>query len=137
MLPLVNGTAYDYTQIIARIAGVVMPSISSIDYEETQEKVNNYGLGNRPVSRGRGAIETSVSIEMSMNDVELIRGSAPNGSLLAIPPFDITIHFANPQNPRTHVLKNCEFTTDGMSGAQGDGDLKKSFDLTCSHIVYS
>lgn len=136
MIPLVNGTAFDYTQIIARIAGVPVASISSIEYEETQEKINNYGAGTRPVSRGRGAIEATATIEMSMNDIEAIRDSAPNGSLLAIQPFDITVHFANPQDPRTHVLKNCEFTNDGISGTQGDGDLKKSFSLTLSHIEY-
>jgi len=137
MLPLINGTAFDFTQIIARIGGVPVASISSIDYEENQEKANNYGAGSRPVSRGRGAIEVTASMELSMNDIESIRDAAPNGSLLAIPPFDIIIHYANPQNPRTHTLKNCEFTNDGISGSQGDTDLKKSLDLVVSHIEYS
>ena len=54
MIPLINGTAFDFAQIIVNILGVPVASVSSIEYEETQEKVNNYGAGNRPVSRVRG-----------------------------------------------------------------------------------
>lgn len=136
MLPLINGRAYDFAQIIVTILGVPVASVSAIDYEETQEKKNNYGAGNRPVSRGAGAIECSASIEMSMNDIEAIRNVAPNGSLLQVPAFDITIFFGNAQSPKTHVLKNCEFTKDGVSGSQGDTDLKYKFDLLPSHIVW-
>lgn len=136
MIPLINGTAYDFAQIIVNILGVPVASVSSIEYEETQEKVNNYGAGNRPVSRGKGAIEATATIEMSMNDIEAIRNVALDGSLLNVPSFDITVFFGNPQSPQTHVLKNCEFTNDGIGGSQGDTDLKKSFDLVVSHIKF-
>ena len=96
--------------------------------------MNNYGAGNRPVSRGQGAIEVSASFEMSMNDIRAIKAVAPDKSLLKIPAFDITVFYGNPQNPTVDVLKNCEFTQDGIGGAQGDTDLKKSFDLVVSHI---
>lgn len=136
MVPLINGTAYDFAQIIVNILGVPVASVSSIEYEETQEKINNYGAGNRPVSRGKGAIEATATIEMSMNDIEAIRNVALDGSLLNVPAFDITVFFGNPQSPQTHVLKNCEFTNDGISGSQGDTDLKKSFELVVSHIKF-
>ena len=136
MIPLVNGTAFDFAQITANILGVPVASVSSITYTEEQEKVNNYGQGNRPVSRGQGVIEASASIEMSMNDVEAIRDVAPNGSLLQVPAFDIEVFFGNPQNPQTHVLKNCEFTSDGVETTQGDTDVKRTFDLVISHVVY-
>jgi len=136
MIPLVNGTAYTFAQIVATIGGVPIASISAINYVETQEKVNNYGQGNRPVSRGSGVIEVTSSVEMSMNDVEAIRASALNGSLLNIPAFDIVVFFGNPQSPVTHVIKNCEFTSDGVEGTQGDTDLKRTFDLMPSHIKW-
>lgn len=136
MQPLINGRAYDFAQIIVTVLGVPVASVSAIDYEETQEKKNNYGAGNRAVSRGAGAIEATASIEFSMNDVEAIRKVAPNGSLLQIPSFDITVFFGNPQSPTTHVLKNAEFTKDGVSGGQGDTDMKYKFDLILSHIVW-
>jgi hypothetical protein len=136
MIPLINGTAYDFAQITAIVLGVPIASISAIEYEEAQEKTNNYGSGNRPVSRGKGAIEATATVEMSMNDIEAIRDAAPGGSLLNIPAFDITVFYGNPQRPITHVIKNCEFTNDGISGTQGDTDLKKSLTLIPSHIKW-
>lgn len=136
MIPLINGTAYDFSQIIVTILGVPVASVSSIEYSEEQEKTNNYGAGNRPVSRGAGAIEAKASIEISMNDVEAIRAVAPNGSLLQIPAFDITVFFGNLQNPVTHVLKNAEFINDGIESSQGDTDVKRKFDLVISHIKW-
>lgn len=135
-VPLINGKAFDYVGITAIVLGVPLPSISQINYTEEQEKTNNFGTGNRPVSRGKAAIEASASFEISMNDVEALRDVAPDGSLLLIPAFDIIIVYGNPQKPITHVLKNCEFTNDGVETSQGDTDIKRTFDLVISHVKY-
>jgi|SRR6056297_552200 len=135
-VPLINGQAYDYTQVIISILGVPVAGINSINYTEEQEKVNNMGTGNRPVSRGRGAIDASGSLDISMNDVEALREVAPDGSLLKLPAFDILVTFGNEQNIQTHTLKNVEFTNDGVETSQGDTDITRSFDLVISHIEY-
>lgn len=136
MIPLINGQAYDFTQITVSILGVPTLGISALNYTEEQEKVNNFGTGNRPVSRGQGPIDASGSIEIAMNDVEALRDAAPDGSLLKIPAFDITVVFGNVQKPVRHVLKNVEFTNDGVESTQGDTDLKRTFDLVISNIRY-
>lgn len=133
---LINGKAYDFTQVVVKIFGVNIASVSQINYTEEQAKENNYGTGIRPVSRGRGAITSTCSLTMSMNDVEAIRDVAPDGSLLKLAPFDIEVSFLNDQKVVNHVIKNCEFTTDGVEAAQDDKDIKKSFDLLPSHILY-
>jgi hypothetical protein len=135
-VPLINGKSYDYTQIVFNIFGVAVAGISSISYKEEQDKTNNFGTGNRPVSRGQGPIDASGSIELSMNDVEALRDVAPNGSLLQLPMSDITITFGNTQKVVTHVLKNVEFKSDGVEASQGDTDIKMSFDLVMSHVKY-
>ena len=136
-IPLINGVAYDFAQIRANVLGVVLYGISSINYTETQEKANNYGLGDRPVSRGSNIIETSGDLEISMNDVEALRGISPtDGSLLYIPSFDIVVIFLNAQKVVTHVLKNAEFTGDGVSGSTGDTDMRMTFNIIFSHIKY-
>jgi hypothetical protein len=134
--PLVNGRAYDYSQIVVNMLGLPVVGVSAVSYSEEQEKTNNYGTGNRPVSRGRATIQASGSIELSMNEVEAIRNSTLTGSLLGIEAFDITVTFGNIQNPVTHVLKNCEFLNDGVETAVDETDIKKSFDLVISHVVY-
>lgn len=134
--PLINGRAYDFAQIVVNMLGAPVIGVKAIEYTEEQEKTNNFGQGNRPVSRGAGAIDASASIEISMNDVEALRDIAAEGSLLNIPSFDITVTFLNAQKVVTHVLKNCEFTDDGVSGTQGDTDLSRSFSLVVSNIKY-
>lgn len=136
MVSLINGKAYDYTQIIVQILGAPVPSVSAISYSEEQSKENNFGAGSRPVSRGRGAKNASGSITISMNDIEAIRDVVAGGSLLDIEPFDIVVTFMNLQKVVTHTLKNCEFINDGMEAAVDDKDIKKSFDLVLSHINY-
>jgi hypothetical protein len=135
-IPLINGRSYSFVDVIVKIAGVPTPSVFKIDYTEEQQKENNYGTGSRPVSRGAGKIEAKASIGLSMNDIEAIRDVAPNGSLLALPAFDIEVHFLNTQKVVTHIIKNCEFTSDGVEAGLDDKDIKKTFDLIPSHIVY-
>ena len=133
---LINGQAYDYTQIIMSVLGVPVAGVTSINYTEEQEKTNNFGAGNRPVSRGRGAIEASGSIELSMNEIEALRDAAPGGSMLKIPPFEITIVYLNLQKVVTHKLKNVEFTNDGVETSQGDTDIRRTFDIVMSDVKY-
>jgi len=135
-IPLINGRAYDYTQLLPIFLGAALPSMSSITYEETQDKENNFGIGNRPASRGHGAINATGTMELSQNDIEALRDAAPNGSLLQIPASDFQLTFGHPTNVQTHILKNLEFTTDGGGGTQGDTDLKMTLNFTISHVEY-
>ena len=135
--PLINGQAYDYASIIITMLGGPVVSAKSISYKEEQEKTNNFGQGNRPISRGKGAIEASASIDISMNDIEAIRDISPDRSLLKLPAFDVTVTYLNNQRVVTHVIKNCEFLNDGVETSQGDVDVVKSLDMVASHVVYN
>lgn len=134
--PLINGQAFDYSQIIPVYLGVPLVSMTSITYEETQEKVDNPGTGNRGISRGRADIKSTGSIELSMNDIEALREVAPEGSLLLLPASDFILVFGNPQNIQTHILKNLEFTNDGGTGTQGDTDMKMTLNFIISNVIY-
>jgi hypothetical protein len=133
---LINGRAFDFSQIIFIVLGVAVPSVSKINYSEDEDTKMNYGTGQRPISYGRGKIEAKGSIEISMNDSEAIRDVAPNGSFLNIPLFDILVVFGNPQKPERHVIKNVKFTDDGVDTSLGDTDSKKSFTFIASNIKY-
>ncbi len=134
--PLINGRAYDFTEIVVVMLGGPVVGVKSITYTEEQEKTNNFGIGNRPVSRGHGAIDSSASITLGMNDVEAIRDAAPNGSLLQIPSFNIVIVFDNDQKVVTHTIKDAEFTDDGTEADQGSTNIERSFGLVASEIKY-
>lgn len=135
-IPLVNGRAYSYVDITFVALSVPLPSVSAINYTQEQPKENHHGTGNNPVSRGRGPKNATASFDISMNDVEALRNAAPNGDLLDIPPFDIVVVFGNPQSPVTHIIKNFEFSDDGVETSTGDTDIKRTFSGTPSHIKY-
>jgi len=137
MSVLINGRAYAHANVTPIVGGTVLHSISSINYGEEQAKENNYGLGERPVSRGQGPIKPKeVTIEMSMNDVEALRDAAPNGSLLQIAAFDIPVIYNNGQRVVQHVIKNAEFTDDGVESTTDNTDIRRSFTLVCSHVKW-
>lgn len=139
-LPLINGKSFNFAQVQILIGGVPVAGVSEISYTENQEKPNNYGTGDRPVSRGRGPIEATASIGLHMEEVQKLRQGAPSGSLLNLGLFDVQVTFIsgtpgiNP--PTTHILKNCEFTDDGVEASQGDAAIMRTFALQPSHIVY-
>jgi len=132
--PLINGRAYDFTQVTLIIGGVSFSGVSAISWITEQTKENNHGLGKNPVSRGHGPKNTTGSIDFSMNEVEALRLAVDSGDLTDIPMFDILVYYGNIQNPTKHVIKNAEFTSDGMEGSTGDTDLVRSFDYVASHV---
>ena len=135
-IPLINGQAYEYADITVSILSVPTPSVSSINYTEEQESKLNFGTGNRAVSMGSGTISGKGDIEISMNDSEAIRDTAPDGSFLELPLFDIVVIFGNPQRIITHTIKNVKFTNDGVQGATGDTDMKMKFSFITPQIKY-
>jgi hypothetical protein len=135
-IPLINGKAYEYADIIIAILGVPTPSVSSINYTEEQDSKLNFGTGNRAVSIGSGTIQGKGDIEISMNDSEAIRDNAPNGSFLKLPLFDIVVIFGNTQKVITHTIKNVKFTNDGVQGATGETDMKMKFNFITPEIKF-
>ena len=133
---LINGKAYDWSQIIMTINGTEVNGVQAINYEEVQEKANNYGAGSRPVSRGRGRIEPTASITLDMTEAEKLTDAAPNRNLLEIAPFDITVTFDNAGKVKTHVIKNCEFLNNVRGLEEGNTGTSVELDLLPSHVIW-
>jgi hypothetical protein len=134
---LINGRSYDWSQITANIGGVPVAGIASISYEETQEIADNFGAGNRPVSRGFGIIESTGSVTLSMNEVERIQLASPNGLLSGIPEFDITVTFASADGvPANHTLKSCRFKGNKRDMSQGDTEVNVELELQIAEIKW-
>ncbi|MCP3682136.1 MAG: hypothetical protein GY861_05535 [bacterium] len=133
---LINGIAYDYTRIIVNILGVPVKGITEVNYVQEQEKTNNFGTGEKAHSRGRGPKDTSGSFGIAMNEVEALRAVAPNGNLLDIPPFDVTIFFDVTGKTKKHTLTDVEFTNDGVESSQGDTDIARTFDIVIGDLEY-
>ncbi|MBO2009171.1 hypothetical protein [Hymenobacter negativus] len=135
-VPLINGTAYAWADIRAQLLGQTVAGITAISYGVKQEKVNNYGAGNNPVSRGIGKREPNASITLEMKEVERIQAALPpGGSLLDIKSFPIVISYVNPVNQLiTHTLHNAEFTENKREIKTGDTNIEVELPLIISHI---
>jgi hypothetical protein len=135
--PLVNGTSYSWAQIEARILNQPVAGIKEIKYEEKQEIVDNYGAGNRPVSRGYGKIETTASLKLEMAELEALQAAAPDRRLQAIPEFDIVVSYL-PEGGKitSHTLHNVRFKTNGREAKEGDTSIDVDIELAVSHISW-
>lgn len=135
--PLINGRAYDWSQITATIAGVPVAGITSINYAETRTIEENFGSGRRPVSRGFGNIESTATIGLYMTELERLQAAAPNRNIMDIPEFDVTISYvAEDGIPANHIIKNCRFKNNGRDVSQGDTGITTDIELAVSHIQW-
>lgn len=133
---LVNGTAYDFGSIVINALGVDIASAMEIKYKTKQDKKNNYGGGDEPISRGKGIKEYECEIKMSKNDYSALRDAVPSKELVDIPPFDIVVTYKNDQRVITDIITNAEFLEEGEEGATGDTDFVFSFPIIPGKIKY-
>ena len=138
-IPLINGRAYDWASLRAQALGQTIAGITALSYEDNQEKVNNWGAGTMPVSRGLGKYEAKGSITLEMKELERIQAALPvGGRIQDIPPFPVISSFMNPSNlVVTHTLHNCEFTGNKRELKTGDTNVEVELELIVSHISWS
>lgn len=135
--PLINGTAYSWSQIKVNILGVPVVGIDAIKYGEKQAIEDNMGAGNRPVSRGYGGITAEAAVTLHMEEVEAIQRAVPTGNILDVPEFDIIVSFLpTGGNIVTHTIHNCKFKDNMRDVKQGDMKIAVEIELACSHCTY-
>jgi len=134
-----NGTTQSFGHIAILMLGGMVEEVSGIKYDQKQEKTNNYGAGNKAVSRGHGKIECEASITLSLNEVQKLRAKLPAGmSLIQIPAFDITVSFvSDAYKPITHRLIGCEFTDEGVESKSGDTKTEREYKLIVGDIIFN
>lgn len=136
MIPLINGVAYSWSSISLVLFGVPVAGIVNIEYKRKQEKTNNYGAGQKPVSRGYGREEYDGSIEIYLDEWKRIIAAAPNRDPLAIGWFDIPVLYGNSAADSTKdTLKAVEFMEDPFAAKEGDTKLTVKIPLIIGEIL--
>ena len=122
MPTLINGVAVSWSMIQLPFLGVPLSGVTAVSFSEKQEKTNNYGIGNKPVSRGYGRKTYEGSITMLAEEWKNIIAAAPNGSINDIPFFDLPILFVDPTTGliMKHILKAVDFTDNKLDAKEGD-----------------
>ena len=138
--PLINGIRHSWGSVKMNILGRTVTGVDAISYGEKQEKKNNYGAGNRVVSRGRGRIEPNAKFTLHAYEVDAIQKQLPKGkTLFDIEPFDIIISYMPEGSDGliTHVIRNAEFTSNQRDIKEGDTVIKTEFEPIVSHIEWN
>lgn len=135
--PLVNGTAYGWSNVKVNLFGVPVIGITEIEFEREQKKENNYGQGQDPISRGYGNIENKGSITLYWDEWIKIINATSDKDPLKIPPFDIQVLFGGSSvNFQQVNLRSCEFLKDPFSVKQGDNKISVKIDLIIGLIEH-
>lgn len=135
--PLVNGVRHSWADIKVNLLGRTVTGISAISWEEKENKANNYGAGQYPVSRGRGRIEPTAKMTLHAYEVNaILKALGPGKKLIDVGMFDITVAYleAGSDGIITHVIRNAEFLGDKRDVKSGDTHIEQEYDLICSHI---
>jgi hypothetical protein len=135
-LPFINGVQYHWAQVAVRGLGNIFVGIEGIDYEETQEIVNNYGAGNFPIGQGLGKIDAKGTITLYQEELEALQNAAPGRRLQAIPNFDITVSFIPDAGQAivNHTIRNIRLTANKRELKSGDTKVVVQIPYIASHI---
>ena len=134
----VLGQEYSFVDATFSVMGIELFSLSSITATETQEKTNNKGASNKPVSRGRGAKEYEVSVDLSLKDTQRLKALIPGGSLNDMPAGIATLILDNGVGDKVSFqLIAFEFGSDGIEMAVDDTEARRTYDAICSDIVFT
>lgn len=137
MAALVNGTNYSWVNVQMVLFGVPVKGITKINYKKKQEKTNNYGSGEDPISRGIGRKEYEASIEVYRDEWQKIIDASPSKDPLDIPPFDIPVVFGGTRvTAKTDVLLACEFMEDAFEVNEGDTSIKLTIPLIIAGVKH-
>jgi len=134
---MINGVQHSWATMKVLIEGVPVTGIVAVDYDDKQEIENIHGAGQYPVGRGYGRITPTASITLLRDEIESIRKSSPTGRLQDIAPFDVVVAFIPVGGAKmaNHVIKDCQFTDDGVEAKEGDTKNEKQLNLLPSHII--
>jgi hypothetical protein len=136
-VPLINGKAYEWADITVNIMGIPIAGIDAVNYEDDQKMTNNYGAGNKPVSRGYGNIESTASITLHAEEINALVNAAPGGRLQNIPEFQITVAFIPEGGTvKVHKLKMCRFMKNKIDTKQGDTKIPCELPLIIGDIQW-
>lgn len=133
------GTMKGWNSITANLMGRDVEGITALSYNDSQTKENVYGAGPYPIGRSRGNYEAEATMTLYKEEVDALKLAMPPGRrLLDVAPFDIVVEYeADDGMIYKDVIRNCEFTNDGIEVSQADGTIGTEYELIVSHIDWN
>lgn len=129
---------YSFSDVEVRFLNRTIVGFQGVSYKMTQNKVNIYGKGNKPVARGKGNKEYEGTVKVLQNELEALQIAAGNGSdICDILPFDVVVTYEREGMTVTDTLKQCEFTEQAKELNQGDTHMEIELPISIGDIQFN
>lgn len=117
----------------------VRPSITAIDYNDSEEIENVYGAGKFPVSRGHGQYKAEAKITLLAEEVnQLQKALQPGQRLQDIAMFDVIVSYLpnDALKRTTDIIRNCQIKNNKRTVKANDKMIEVELELVVSHIEW-
>jgi len=133
------GEMKGWNSVTVNLLGRDLEGITQLAYSDSETKENVYGAGKFPIGRSRGNYEAEASITIYKEEADGLRiALGPGRRVLDIAPFDIVVEYETKLGQIfKDIIRNCEFTNDGVEVAQSDGTIATQYTLVVSHIDWN
>lgn len=122
--PLINGKNYDWNNLVFAIFGIPLVRITEINFSEKQQKVMNYGIGNKPISYGTQNFMYEGDISVYQEELRDIQLTVPSKTILDIPPITAILTYSGDGVKfAVDTLQNILFTENVFAAKQNDASL--------------
>ncbi|MCL6612630.1 MAG: hypothetical protein K6T66_13935 [Peptococcaceae bacterium] len=129
---MINGKSYSWEDISVVMPHGEMVNFLNVDYSDGKEIEPTYGKGSNPTGYGTGnySAEGKLTLKKEEHDKFVDWAKKQNKSLYRLPPFPVTVSYANEDQPtKTDILKSCKIVKVSQSGGQGDKELKVEYEI--------
>lgn len=137
---LINGKNYSWSSLSLIINGTAYTGFTEISYKQSQTKENNYGIGDKPISRGYGNKSYEGSITMYRDTWQSIIEGSPANNPLDLPFFNIIVQYQPTSTGiliKRDTLVAAEFTEDGITVAQGDTKILVTLPIIFADLIHA
>lgn len=132
------GKIAGWNSIKTVMLGRQIEGITALSYKDSKEKENIYGAGEYPVGRGEGNYKAEATITLLKEETNALQlALGPGKRLSDIEPFDIPVMYEYNGLIMKDVLRNVEFTDNGVDVKQGDKSIATQYTLILSHIDWN
>lgn len=132
------GTMAGWNNVTAILLGRELEGITELSYSDAVEMENVYGSGGMPIGRAQGNYSAKVSLTLYMEELIALQHSLPPGRRIQdIEPFDIPVQYDYKNYIYKDVIRNCQFTNNGVEVKQNDKTIAVKFEMITSHIDHN
>ena len=132
------GKMAGWNSISATMLGRTLEGITQLAYGDSQEVENVYGRGGKPIGRATGNYTPTASITLLKEEVIGLQMAVGSGNnIMDIEPFDISVLYEYKGLIYKDVIRNCQFTNNGVDVNQNDKTIATQYTLLPSHIDWN